>query len=72
MLALTVEGVLLLPLLVLVTVGLLAWWPALAIACPLALLSGLAVWRVGLGISARWLRDHQPELLAELSPRRTA
>jgi ABC-2 type transport system permease protein len=72
MLALTVEGVLLLPLLVLVAVGLLAWRPALAIACPVALLSGLAVWHAGLGISARWLRDHQPELLAELSPRRTA
>jgi hypothetical protein len=63
---------LLLPPLVLVVVGVLAWRPALAIACPLAVLSGLAVWRVGLGMSARWLRDHQPELLAELSPRRAA
>jgi hypothetical protein len=67
-----VQGVLLLPLLVLVAVGVLAWRPALAIACPVAVLAGLAVWRVGLGIGARWLRDHQPELLVALSPRRAA
>jgi ABC-2 type transport system permease protein len=72
MLALTVEGVLLLPVAILVAVGVAAWRPALAIACPVALLSGLAVWRVGLGMSARWLRDHQPELLTALSPRRAA
>jgi ABC-2 type transport system permease protein len=72
MLAVTVQGVLLLPLLVLVGVGAFVWRPALAIACPVAVLYGLAVWRVGLGISARWLRGHQPELLAELSPRRGA
>jgi ABC-2 type transport system permease protein len=72
MLALTVQGVLLLPMLALVGVGVLAWRPALAVACPVAVLSGLAVWRIGLGMGARWLREHQPELLAELSPRRTA
>jgi ABC-2 type transport system permease protein len=72
MLAFTLQGVVLLPLVVLVGVGLFAWRPALAIACPAAVLYGLAVWRVGLGIGARWLRGHQPELLAALSPRRAA
>jgi ABC-2 type transport system permease protein len=72
MLAFTVQGVLLLPLLALVGVGVFAWRPALAIACPVAVLYGLAVWRVGLGMGARWLREHQPELLAALSPRRAA
>jgi ABC-2 type transport system permease protein len=72
MLAFTLQGVLLLPLLVLVGVGLFAWRPALAITCPVAVLYGLAVWRVGLRIGARWLRGHQPELLAALSPRRAA
>jgi len=67
-----VQGVLLLPLLALVGVGFFAWRPALAIACPVAVLYGLAVWRIGLGMSARWLREHQPELLAALSPRRAA
>jgi hypothetical protein len=27
---------------------------------------------VGLGMGARWLADHQPELLTALSPRRAA
>jgi ABC-2 type transport system permease protein len=72
MVAFAVEGALLLPLLALVGIGVLAWRPALAIACPTAVLYGLAVWRVGLGIGARWLRGHQPELLAELDPRRAA
>jgi ABC-2 type transport system permease protein len=71
-LALTVECVLLLPVAVLVAVGVAAWPPALAIACLVAVVAGLVVWRAGLGISARWLRDHQPELLVALSPRRAA
>jgi ABC-2 type transport system permease protein len=71
-LAFTVEGALLLPLLALVGIGVFAWRPALAIACPAAVLYGLAVWRVGLSMSAGWLRGHQPELLAELNPRRAA
>jgi hypothetical protein len=44
----------------------------LAIACPVAVLYGLVLWRVGLGMGARWLRDHQPELLTALTPRRAA
>jgi hypothetical protein len=47
MVAFTVEGALLLPLLALVGIGVLVWRPALAIACPAAVLYGLAVWRVG-------------------------
>jgi hypothetical protein len=72
MVAFTVEGVLLLPLFTLVGVGVLVWRPLLAVACPVAVLYGLVVWRVGLGMGARWLRDHQPELLAQLSARRAA
>jgi hypothetical protein len=47
-----------------------AWPPALAIACPVAVVYGLVLWRVGLDIGTRWLRGHQAELLVELSPRR--
>jgi len=67
----TVQGVLL-PLLAVVGVGVAAWRPALAIACPVAVLYSLGVWRIGLGMSAGWLRERQPELLAALSPRRAA
>jgi ABC-2 type transport system permease protein len=70
MAAFAVQGLLLLPLLALVGVGLAAWPPALAIACPVAVLYGIVLWRVGLDIGTRWLRGHQAELLAELSPRR--
>ena len=72
MVAFAVEGALLLPVFVLVGVGALLWRPALLIACPAAVLYGLVLWRVGLGIGARWLRDHQPELLVALTPRRAA
>jgi hypothetical protein len=70
MVAFAVEGLLLLPVFTLVGVGVLVWRPLLAVACPVAVLYGLVVWRVGLGMGARWLRDHQPELLAQLSARR--
>jgi hypothetical protein len=70
MAAFTVQGLLLLPLLALVGVGVAAWPPALAIACPVAVVYGLVLWRVGLDIGTRWLRGHQAELLVELSPRR--
>jgi ABC-2 type transport system permease protein len=72
MVAFAAQGVLLLPVLVLVVVGLLVWPPALAVACPVALGYGYLLWRVGLGIGARWLTDHQPELLTALSARRAA
>jgi ABC-2 type transport system permease protein len=68
--AFAAQGVLLLPLLALVVAGVLVWPPALVLACPLAVLYGALVWRLGLGMGARWLAGHQPELLAALSPRR--
>ena len=70
LLALAIEGALMLPLGVLLVVGLVAWGPALAILCPFALAYGYALWRVGLHLGAEWLDAHQPELLAALSPRR--
>jgi ABC-2 type transport system permease protein len=72
MLAFAVQSVLLLPLLALVLAGLLAWPPALAVVCPVAVVYGLFLWRVGLGLGARWLAGHQPELLTALSARRAA
>jgi ABC-2 type transport system permease protein len=70
MAAFAVQGLLLLPLLALVVVGVATWPPALAIACPVAVAYGVVLWRVGLDIGTRWLRGHQAELLAALSPRR--
>jgi len=72
MLAFAAQGVLMLPLAVLVVVGLVSWPPALVLVCPLAIGYGLLLWRVGLGLGASWLGGHQPELLAALSPRRAA
>jgi ABC-2 type transport system permease protein len=72
LLAFAAQGVLVLPLAVLVVVGLVSWTPALFLVCPLAVGYGLLLWRVGLGLGASWLGGHQPELLAALSPRRAA
>ncbi len=70
LLAMAIEGALMLPLGVLLVVGLAAWRPALAILCPFALAYGYALWRLGVHLGAEWLDAHQPELLAALSPRR--
>jgi ABC-2 type transport system permease protein len=72
MVAFAAQGLLLLPLLVLVVVGLVVWPPALGVAGLVALGYGGFLWRVGLGLGAGWLAGHQPELLAALSPRRAA
>lgn len=72
MLAMLTAGILCAPLGVLVAVGVTFWPPALLLAAPVAVLYGAAVWRVGLFLAANWLRAHQPELLAALSPRRAA
>lgn len=69
--AMAVGGVLLLPVLVLVAVGLGSWPPALAVAAVVAPVYGAFIWRVGLGIAARDVYWRQPELLAALSPKRT-
>jgi ABC-2 type transport system permease protein len=67
-----VQGLLLLPLVLLVAIGMLTWTPALVLVCPLAIVYGGWLWRVGLGMGSAWLAGHQPELLASLSPRRAA
>jgi hypothetical protein len=72
MVAFAAQGVLLLPLAALVVVGLVLWPPALVLVCPLAVLYGAWLWRVGLGLGAAWLTGHQPELLTALSARRAA
>ena len=72
MVAFAAQGLLLLPLVALVGVGLVLWPPALVLVCPLAIAYGAWLWRVGLGLGADWLAGHQPELLAALSPRRAA
>jgi ABC-2 type transport system permease protein len=70
LLAMAIEGALMLPLGVLLVVGLVLWRPALAILCPFALGWGYGLWRLGVHLGAEWLDAHQPELLAALSPRR--
>jgi ABC-2 type transport system permease protein len=72
MVAFAAQGMLLLPLLAVVVAGLVAWPAALVLVCPLAVAYGLFLWRVGLGLGAAWLTDHQPELLTALSARRAA
>jgi ABC-2 type transport system permease protein len=72
MVAFGVQSLLLVPLAALVVAGLVAWPPALVLVCPLAIVYGGWLWRVGLGLGAAWLEGHQPELLAALSPRRAA
>jgi ABC-2 type transport system permease protein len=72
MAAFAAQGVLVLPLAAVVVAGLVAWTPALVLVGPLSIAYGVFLWRVGLGLGASWLRDHQPELLAALSLRRPA
>jgi len=72
LLAMAVEGALLLPLGVLLVVGAALWRPALAVLCPFAVGYGYVLWRVGVRLGAEWLEAHQPELLQALSPRRAA
>ncbi|HEV2921462.1 MAG TPA: hypothetical protein VG673_19815, partial [Actinomycetota bacterium] len=72
MVAFAAQGVLLLPLAALVVAGLVLWPPALVLVCPLAVVYGAWLWRVGLGLGAAWLTGHQPELLTALSARRAA
>jgi ABC-2 type transport system permease protein len=70
LLALMVEGAVLAPLAILAAVG-IAWWrPALALVCLVAPPYGYVFWRLGVRVGAEWLQDHQPELLAAMSPRR--
>jgi len=72
MLAFAAQGMLLLPLVALVVVGLVWWTPALVLVCPLAIVYGWFLWRVGLRVGTEWLTGHQPELLAALNIRRAA
>jgi ABC-2 type transport system permease protein len=72
LLAMSVEGALMVPLAALLVVGLTIWSPALVVLCPFAIAYGCALWRLGVHLGAEWLSSHQPELLAALSPRRAA
>jgi hypothetical protein len=70
MAALLASAVLLLPLAVATIIGLVVWPPALAIAALAAPPYGLLLLWIGRRVAARWVRAHQPELLAALNPRR--
>jgi ABC-2 type transport system permease protein len=70
MAALTVQSMLLLPLIAGTLIGLFAWWPALVIAAVLAVPYGYLLWWAGRRVASGWLAGHQPELLDALSPRR--
>jgi len=70
LLAMVIQGAALAPLGILLAVGIAFWRPALVILCLLAPPYGYVFWRLGVRVGAEWLEDHQPELLAALSPRR--
>jgi ABC-2 type transport system permease protein len=63
---------LLAPVAVLVGIALTMWRPLLWIASPVAVLYGAGAYLVGVRVAAKWLREHQPELLEALSPRSAA
>jgi ABC-2 type transport system permease protein len=56
------------PIVVLVLAGLYVWRPMLVVAAPASIAYGVVVYLVGRRIAARWLRGHEPELLAALGP----
>jgi uncharacterized membrane protein YdbT with pleckstrin-like domain len=71
LLAMVVQGILLLPV-VGGVVAALAWWPpSMVVVVVLALGWGYLCWRTGLAYAVRWLEPRQPEFLDALSPRRT-
>lgn len=70
-LAMLVQGIVLLPVAALVVVGIVAWPPALALACPVALAEGAAVWRLGRNLAAGWLDTHHAELVQMFDSART-
>ena len=55
-----------------VAIGVLPLAAATVIGVAAATLYGYAVWRLGLGVAVRHLRDRMPELLAAVSPRQAA
>ncbi len=72
LLAMAVEGALLVPFGILLGVGIGLWRPALIVLCLAAPPYGYVFWRLGVRLGGEWLEGHQPELLAALSPRRAA
>lgn len=67
LLAMTVQGVLLVPVALGVGAA-LAWWrPGLVLVALLALAWGALCWRIGLASAVRWLEPRQPEFLDALS-----
>lgn len=71
LLAMTSQGLLLLPVIGGVAAA-LAWWPpAMAMMVLLALAWGYCCWRSGLAYAVRWLEPRQAEFLEALSTRRT-
>lgn len=71
LLAMTSQGLLLLPVIGGVAAA-LAWWPpAMAMVVVLVLAWGYLCWRSGLAYAVRWLEPRQAEFLEALSIRRT-
>jgi ABC-2 type transport system permease protein len=69
LLAVAMNAVFVLPLVGLVVAGLRLWPALLWVAAPASIVYGFIVYRTGLGLASRWLRDNQPELLESLRPR---
>ena len=70
--AFLVSGLLLAPVAGLVAAGVASSSVLLWIAAPVSVAYGGLAYAIGLRIAGSWLRGHQPELLAELSPNRAA
>jgi hypothetical protein len=70
MAALSVQGILLVPLVAGTVIGLFAAWPVLVVTAVAAVPYGYGLWLLGRKLAADWLTWHQPELLDALSPRR--
>jgi hypothetical protein len=70
--ALLASAVLLVPVAALVSIGVDSSTGLLWVAGPVSVGYGVLAYLVGLRTSGSWLREHQPELLADLGANRSA
>ena len=70
--AMAVQGALVVPLVVAVGAALALWPPALALVATAALPYGFVLWRTGLRLAVDWAWWRQPELLEAVASGRTA
>ena len=66
------SGLLLTPVAGLVAAGVASSSALLWIAAPVSIVYGGSAYFIGLRLAGSWLRNHEPELLAELSPAKSS